>query len=512
MLTLKIWKYVSLPWLLISVLFFTSFIFLSFFKGTEIEYLTNSYLLGLFRNTFLLSLLTALISCLIAVPLAILVTFYNFPGSKFFSWALSLSIAFPAYVYAFIFVGIFEYSSPVASFLRDLNIILPSIKNLFGASIIMSMALFPYIFLLVKVQLLSTGINLFKASKTLGNNNITSIFRVIIPSMMPAIIAGMALIIFETIADFGGVSTLRIETFTVGIYNAWFGYQSYFSAARLAGFLLLFVLVIIGITKYFGTSNLASKTSETFVKINLNNFYSYVASIVCFLLFMIVFIIPLIQLIIWNLQLNNLISFENLNLLFNSVTLGVLASVLTVFFGITLALSYRDEKKLRFTIDLATSGYAIPGSVLAAGLLVSFGYFFNISITSFGLLGLVFCLSLRFMTPAYNYLSASLANISDSSEKALSTYNVGSIKALKMFYFPQMQSATYLGLLIVFIECVKEQPATLLLRPVGFDTLSTKIYNFTSEGQWVLASSPSLILVITSLIFVYLINKAINKI
>ena len=116
------------------------------------------------------------------------------------------------------------------------------------------------------------------------------------------------------------------------------------------------------------------------------------------------------------------------------------------------------------------------------------------------------------MTPAYNYLSASLANISDSSEKALSTYNVGSIKALKMFYFPQMQSATYLGLMIVFIECVKEQPATLLLRPVGFDTLSTKIYNFTSEGQWVMASSPSLILVITSLIFVYLINKAINKI
>ena len=101
---------------------------------------------------------------------------------------------------------------------------------------------------------------------------------------------------------------------------------------------------------------------------------------------MIVFIIPLIQLIIWNLQLNNLISFENLNLLFNSVTLGVLASVLTVFFGITLALSYRDEKKLRFTIDLATSGYAIPGSVLAAGLLVSFGYFFNISITSLSLI------------------------------------------------------------------------------------------------------------------------------
>ena len=226
-------------------------------------------------------------SAVIAVPLAILVTFYKFPGHKFFSWSLSLSIAFPAYVYAFIFVGIFEYSSPVSEYLRGININLPSIKNLFGASIIMSMALFPYIFLLTKAQLSSVGVNIFKAAKSLGDNNSTAIYKVIIPSLKPSILAGMALVIFETIADFGGVSTLRIETFTIGIYNAWFGYQSYFSAARLAGFLLLFVLFVIFISKYFGHryNSLAPKTAEKFEKLNLSTGKQFLVTSLCILIF-----------------------------------------------------------------------------------------------------------------------------------------------------------------------------------------------------------------------------------
>ena len=160
--------------------------------------------------------MSAILSALIAVPLAILVTFYKFPGHKFFSWSLSLSIAFPAYVYAFIFVGIFEYSSPLSEYLRSFDLYLPSIKNIHGASIIMSMALFPYIFLITKAQLSSVGLNIFRAARSLGDSNIAAIRKVILPSLRPTIIAGMALVIFETISDFGGVSTLRIETFTVG--------------------------------------------------------------------------------------------------------------------------------------------------------------------------------------------------------------------------------------------------------------------------------------------------------
>ena len=239
-----------MPWLAFALFFFIAFFFLAFFQDIDTKYISNDYLTGLFFNTVILSFGSAILSAFIAVPLAILVTFYKFPGHKFFSWALSLSIAFPAYVYAFIFVGIFEYASPVSEYLRQLGINLPSIKNIYGASLVMSMALFPYIFLLTKAQLSNVGLSIFKAAKSLGDNNLSAIKKVIIPSIKPVIFAGMALVIFETISDLGGVRTLNVETFTVGIYDAWFGYQSYFSAARLAGYLLIFVLFIIFISKY----------------------------------------------------------------------------------------------------------------------------------------------------------------------------------------------------------------------------------------------------------------------
>ncbi len=429
---------------------------------------------------------------------------------------MSLSIAFPAYVYAFIFVGIFEYSSPISEFLRNFGIALPSIKNIFGASLIMSMALFPYIFLITKAQLSSVGIKIFRAAKSLGDSNFGAVRKVILPSLRPAIIGGMALVIFETIADFGGVSTLRIDTFTVGIYDAWFGYQSYFSGARLAGYLLIFVIFIMLLSKYYADSPsaVAPRTAELINKVELNKSKQIMFSLICSLIFLIVFCLPLFQLIYWQLSessinlLSNLLS--NINLLINSSILGFAVGIFTIFFATALSLSYRQSNKLKLLLSISTSGYAIPGSVISAGLLIGFDAIFGTSITIYGIFGLILCLGLRFMTPAYNYSSASLANISKSSENALSLIPSNPLKAFSSFYYPQMKSALFLGFMIVFIECVKEQPATLLLRPVGFDTLSTKIYNFTSEGEWEMAASPSLLLIFLSLVFVYLINKNID--
>ena len=431
MQNLKIWNYISLPWLSFALVFFSAFFFVAFFMEIESTYISNNYLSSLFFNTIMLSIGSALISSLIAIPLAILVTFYKFPGQKFFNWALSLSIAFPAYVYAFIFVGIFEYASPISEYLREININLPSIKNIYGASVIMSMALFPYIYLLTKAQLSHVGVGLFKAAKSLGNSNLTAIRRVIIPSTKPAIYAGIALVIFETISDFGGVSTLRIETFTVGIYDAWFGYQSYFSAARLAGYLLIFVLFIIFLNKYLGAKSgtLASKTSERFERIQLSTFSQYIFTILCSLIFFMVFCVPLVQLMMWHFSEIGSNFYGSFDILINSMLIGMSAAILTVFFAISLSLSYKNSKFLRPLISLSSSGYAVPGSVISAGLLVSFDYMFNISITLYGILGLILCLSLRFMTPAFNYISSSLSNISKSAENALTTYPKNSIKA-----------------------------------------------------------------------------------
>ena len=514
MQNLKLWKYISLPWIVFTFIFFIIFFILAFTKDIDIEFLSSAYLLGLFRNTILLSFGSAFISMLLAVPLAILVTFYKFPGCSFFSWAFSLSIAFPAYVYAFIFVGIFEYSSPVSEFFRNLGIVLPSVKNIFGASLIMSMALFPYIFLITKVQLSSVGIKIFRAAKSLGDSNLGAIRKVILPSLKPAIIGGMALVVFEIIADFGGVSTLRIETFTVGIYDAWFGYQSYYSGARLAGYLLAFVFFIMLLSKYFTKDNkiIASKTAELVNKVELAKSKQIVFTSLSSLIFLIVFCIPLFQLIYWQLSDSSMKLIDNVYLLINSLILGISVGIFTIFFAIALSLSYRQTKKLKSLISISTSGYAIPGSVISAGLLIGFDTIFSTSITFYGIFGLIICLSLRFMTPAYNYSASSLTNISNSAENALSLIPSNSIKAFRSFYYPQMKSALFLGFMIVFIESVKEQPATLLLRPVGFDTLSTKIYNFTSEGQWEMAASPSILLIFLSLLFVYLINKNIDLI
>ena len=512
MQNLKIWSYISLPWILFSFLFFVIFFYFAFAKDVDIEFLSSNYLLSLFRNTVLLSFVSAFISMLLAVPLAILVTFYKFPGCNFFSWALSLSIAFPVYVYAFIFVGMFEYSSPVSEFLRNFGLTLPSIKNIFGASSIMSMALFPYIYLITKAQLSSVGIRIFRAAKSLGDTNFGAIRKVILPSLKPAVIGGLALVIFEIIADFGGVSTLRIDTFTVGIYDAWFGYQSYFSGARLAGYLLIFVIFIMLLTKYYADSPsaVAPRTAELINKVELNKSKQIMFSLICSLVFLVVFCLPLFQLIYWQLSESSINLLSNINLLINSSILGFAVGIFTIFFATALSLSYRQSNKLRLLLSISTSGYAIPGSVISAGLLIGFDAIFGTSITVYGIFGLILCLGLRFITPAYNYSSASLANISKSSENALSLIPSNPLKAFSSFYYPQMKSALFLGFMIVFIESVKEQPATLLLRPVGFDTLSTKIYNFTSEGEWEMAASPSLLLIFLSLVFVYLINKNVD--
>ena len=266
------------------------------------------------------------------------------------------------------------------------------------------------------------------------------------------------------------------------------------------------------ISKYFGTesANIATKTAEKFQKVETSTYIKIAIFFLCLIVFMIVFCLPAIQLIIWYLSEANLNLYINLKLLINSTVLGLCVSVLTVFFGISLALSFKQLNSLKSLILISTSGYAIPGSVISAGLLVGFDLIFNTSITFYGIFGLITCLALRFMTPAFNYISASLSNISKSAENALATQPSNPLKAFRSFYLPQMKPAIFLSFMLVFIESIKEQPATLLLRPIGFDTLSTKIYNYTSEGQWEMAAGPSLFLVAISLFFVYVINKYID--
>ena len=509
---LKIWRYLSIPWIGFSIVFFIAFLGLAFLQDVSESFLTSALISKLLINTVSLTILVGFFTFIIAAPFAILTSLYKFPGHNFFSCSLSLPLAFPAYIYAFIFVGGLEYSGPLATWLREIGIIMPSVRNILGASLIMSLALYPYIFLLMKAQIKHLGIPLFKAAKTLGKSDLTVIKTVLLPALKPAIIAGMILAMLETLADFGGVSTLRIETFTVAIYNAWFGYQDYFSGARLAGILFTFIVLLLLLSrKLTDSKKVGSISKDSFDKISLNKTLGIISTSACSLLFLVAFGLPLIQLIIWSDLKEVFLSSSNITLFINSGFLGFITALLIMITALVLSLAYNGSNKMKSIITISTIGYALPGSVIAVGLLIVVNEIFGVSITSLGIFGLIICLSIRFMTPAFQYLVSALDNIPESSKQALATLPSKPLKAFISLYLPSLKPALLVAFLVVFIEVVKEQPATLILRPVGFETLSSKIYNFTSEGQWELAANPSLLLVMLSFVLVYFLNKRLDQ-
>ncbi len=496
---LRLFKILSYPWLIFVSIIFLTFIILGFSQPLN-DYVTPSLIIGMTFNTLLLCFFVGVFTVLIAVPCSIFVTMFDFYGRKFFSWALCLSLAFPIYVYAFIFVGAAEEISFISNSIRE-NIIL--------SALIMSFGLYPYTFLLCKAQLKKTGINLFKASKSLGKDNFQTIYLVLLPSLKPSIIAGTVLCIFETISDFGGVATLGINTLTVGIFNIWFGYQDLISGAKISLMLFLLAMFILFISRVSSESERfsgAGKSKHSLIRPNKVLNFSIV--LFCSSILGITFIFPVGQLLLWSSE--NLTNNIPLGLLLNSFYIGFIVAFAASFIALILSLGgFRNSNKAIF--NLSTIGYAVPGSVLAVALLLVFNFYFGISITVLGIYGLFLCLLIRFITPLIRYLDAALLSMPEETLSAAMIFSKNSFRAFKNIYFPYLYSPLLLGFLVVFIEVVKEQPATLLLRPVGFDTLSSKIYNFTSEGQWELASAPSIAMIFLSLILVFILNSRVDN-
>ena len=484
--------------LLVSIIFLT-FTIIGFTQPLN-EYVTSSLIIEMTFNTLLLCTLVSIFTSLIAVPCSIFVTMFDFYGRQFFSWALCLSLAFPIYVYAFIFIGAAEEVSFISGSIRE-NIVL--------SGLIMSLGLYPYTFLLCKAKLKKTGVSIFKASKSLGKNNLQTIYLILLPSLKPAIIAGTVLCIFETISDFGGVATLGIDTLTVGIFNIWFGYQDLISGAKISLLLFLLAMIILYISKLNSDSRKslgAGKANHSLIK--PNKIFNFSIVLFCSFVFVITFVFPLVQLIAWSSE--NIKNNIPLELIFNSFLIGFIVALAASVIAIILSLgNFKSSNRIIF--NLSTIGYAIPGSVLAISLLLVFSFYFDLSITVFGIWGLFLCLLIRFITPLIRYLDAALSSINQKTISATRIYSKNLLKTFKSIYIPALYPSLLLGFLVVFIEVIKEQPATLLLRPVGFDTLSSKIYNFTSEGQWELAATPSIAMILLSLILVLILNNRVDS-
>jgi iron(III) transport system permease protein len=498
---------------------------------TEIwAHLADTILNQLVINTIKLIIGVGLGVVFLGVCLAWLTARCEFPGRRWFDWMLMLPMAMPAYVLAFVAIGLLDFSGPVQTTLREWlgagNFWFPEIRSTGGLISVMVLAFYPYVYMMARTAFITQGRSTLEAARMLGAGPYSVFWRVALPMARPAIAAGTALALMETLADFGTVATFNFDTFTTAIYKAWFGFFNLQAASQLASLLLLLVFVSLVLEK---TSRKRSRYHDTMrssepPRIQLKGLRGWVVSILLGLLFCIAFLIPFIQLCIWSLEVIST-DFDQryYGLLGRTLLLGALAAVATVVAGMILAFArrYQHDRTTKITTSLATLGYALPGSVLAVGIMLAMTSVDNGINTLFESLGmgrpgqilggsvlaLILAYVIRFMAVSFGPVETGLARIRPSLPEAARTLGANPARTLREIYLPLLRPGLMTGLLLVMVDTMKEMPATLLMRPFGWDTLAVRIYEMTSEGEWERAALPAITLVFAGLIPVILLMR-----
>lgn len=467
---------------------------------------------------------------LIGVSLAWLTTMCDFPGRRWFDWALMLPLALPAYVLAFVAIGLFDYSGPVQSSLRALfgtsAALLPPIRSLGGLIAVMTLAFYPYVYMLARTAFVAQGRSMLETGRVYGLSARTAFAQVALPMARPALAAGVALALMEALADFGAVAVFNIDTFTTAIYKAWTGLFSLPAAAQLSSLLLLFVAAALlaerslrGRARYHLTLR-----DDRAARFKLRGWRAASATGFCFFVLATAFVIPVAQLALWawNSAARD-VDVRYLEFFANTVVLGLAAALATTFFALLLAYTYRlkPDRFIRGAVRFATLGYALPGSILAVGIMLSFVWldqaaasltsrWLGVSVGPLlagSLLALILAYGVRFMAVAYGPVDASFERIRPSLWQAARSLGASNMEILRRVSIPMLRGGLLTAGLLVFVEVMKEMPATLLLRPFGWDTLATRIFEMTSEGEWERAALPALTLLLAGLIPVLMLVR-----
>lgn len=457
---------------------------------------------------------------LLGVSLAWLTSLCEFPGRRWLDWALMLPFAVPAYVLAFVFVGLLDFAGPVQTLLREWfgsGLRLPRVRSTGGVIIVLVLVFYPYVYLLARTAFLAQGRGLTEAARVLGLSPWAAFWRVALPMARPAIGAGLALAIMETLADFGTVSVFNFDTFTTAVYKTWYGFYSLSSATQLASLLLLFVmLVLLGERYSRGRSSVANERPRGAALYRLHGLKAFAATAWCLLVFACAFVIPVLQLVVWCWQRGRFDLDERYwGLILHSLSLGGLAALLTVAVALLLVFARRltPTPAVRSAVGLANLGYALPGSVLAVAIMLAFSWLDNNAVIPLssalggagkplllGSLGaLLVAYLIRFMAVAYGPLEGALARIRPSLPEASRSLGVGGVGLFLRVYLPLLLPGALSAALLVFVDVLKEMPATLLMRPFGWDTLAVRVFEMTSEGEWARAALPALTLVLVGL-------------
>lgn len=482
---------------------------LAFFPTENIwPHLWETVLPGYIVTTIELMAGVAAGTMLIGVSAAWLTTTCNFPGRRIFEWALVLPLAMPAYVVAYVYTDILEFAGPVQVLLRDMfgwstsrDYWFPEIRSLGGAIIVMTMTLYPYVYLLARSAFLEQSSGVGEAARTLGCSAWAAFRRVSLPMARPSIVVGVALVLMETLNDFGTVDFFAVQTLTTGMFNVWLVMNNTGGGAQIAVVMLIFVVFLLVAERaarrrrgYHDTSTRPRRT----IRFDLSPARKAAAVAICLVPVLVGFVVPA------GLLLSYAIEFYDVSLgnrfpqaAFNSILLAALAAAAAVAIGLFLAYAVRLRKNnlLRNLARFASLGYAVPGAVLAIGILFPFGALdnavdsvmrgtFGIStglILSGTIVAILFAYVVRFLALAYGTLEAGLGRVTPHMDDAARTLNHGPAQALVKVNLPIIRGSIMTAGILIFVDCMKELPATLLLRPFNFDTLATYVYQFASD-------------------------------
>jgi len=499
--------------------------------STEVwSHLAETLLSQLFINTIKLVVGVGLGVMLLGVSLAWLTARCDFPGRRLFDWMLMLPLAIPAYVMAFVAIGLLDFSGPVQTALREWlgagNFWFPEIRSTGGVILVMVLVLYPYVYMLARTAFLTQGRSTLEAAQTLGYGPLSVFWKVALPMARPAIVAGTSLALMETLADFGTVATFNYDTFTTAIYKAWFGFFSLQAASQLASLLLLFVFVSLMTERFtrkradYHDTMRSGKTP----RFRFNGWRGWGITALLSLFFSLAFLLPFIQLCLWAFgAVSEELDARYLGLLYHTLVLGLLAALVTTAGALILGFArrYQRDRITSLTVTLSTLGYALPGSVLAVGIMIAVTQADNFLHTFMATMGattsgqilsgsvfaLVLAYVIRFMAVAHGPVETGLSRIKHSLPEAAQTLGATPRHVLTKIYLPLLRPGLFTAMLLVLVDTMKEMPATLLMRPFGWDTLAVRIYEMTSEGEWERAALPAITLVLVGLLPVILLVR-----
>ena len=512
-------------------------VFSSFFEQTTnyFEILKETFLFEYTYNSLVLLISVLILTFLIGTSTAYLVSFYDFPLSNFFKWALILSFAVPPYIYAYSLTAFFENYGTAYTILKNVfgeanyNQHIPKFDGMLGSILSISVSLFGYVYILTRASFLYQSQSLIDLGKNLGFTNFQSFYRVILPAARPAIVAGLSLVAMETLAEFGAVDFFSINTLTTGIYNSWIAFDDLAFANRLSFFLLLFIFALFILenlsrnkAKYHFNSRGGFKQKD---KIKLTKKRSFLAFIFCFFIFFISFLFPLSQMLYWTIKFpENLFDLNVLNLLLNTLYLVIISSIVLITFSLISNYGNRvlKNKFLNILSTLSISGYAIPGVILAVAFITFIAWLDESMIKALGLtsikkifigsiLGLVLVYFVRFYSLAFNGIKSGYEKINIYVDESAYLLGYSKKKTFLNIHVPILRNSLLFVGVLVALEIIRELPIALILRPFNFETFATTAYISASEDLLEAAAVPSLFLILIASFFIITASKYILR-